>query len=92
MELGHNIKGDKIQKDEYGTFSHAKPRLGLKTEEWFSGRALTYHEFDPQHVGRAWYTKGLFKERLSKGGREIGSRFYAALECHAELFCIANMY
>lgn len=68
MELGHNIKGDKIQKDEYGTFSHAKPRLRLKTEEWLSGRALTYHEFDPQHVGRAWYRKGLFKERLNKGG------------------------
>lgn len=31
MELGHNVKGDKIQKDRYGMFSHAKPRLELKT-------------------------------------------------------------
>lgn len=62
MELGHNINGDKLQKDEYGTFSHAKPRLRLKTKEWLSDRALTYHEFDPQHFGRAWYREGLFKE------------------------------
>ena len=33
MELGHNINGDKLQKDEYGTFSHGKPRLRLKTKD-----------------------------------------------------------